>query len=203
MEEKNKLNVYQKLQKSRVELQNKKLKKSGKNKYAGFVYYELADFIPAVNEIFNNNGLFSEFNIDKELATLRILNTENLEEVIEFKSPIADANLKGCTPIQSLGGVHTYMKRYLYLNALEIVESDMFDSKAGDMQLEDKKAPVKKNEVKIQPRQIEIISQYYVGENMDKLLKANNLTKLEDMTMIKASEIIKKLQEMKKKEEEN
>lgn len=202
MEEKNKLNVYQKLQKSRVELQNKKLKKSGKNKYAGFVYYELADFIPAVNEIFNNNGLFSEFNIDKEIAILRILNTENLEEVIEFKSPIADANLKGCTPIQSLGGVHTYMKRYLYLNALEIVESDMFDSKAGDMQIEDKKTSTKKNEVKIQPSQIEIISQYYVGENMNKLLNANGLTRLEDMTMVKASEIIKKLQEIKKKEED-
>jgi hypothetical protein len=35
----------------RVSLQNLKLKKSGKNKFAGFEYYELADFLPALNEL--------------------------------------------------------------------------------------------------------------------------------------------------------
>lgn len=56
--------------------------------------------------------------------------------------------------------------------------------------------------IKIQPTQIEILNKYYVGENMDKLLKANDLSKLEDMPMVKASEIIKKLQEVAKKDEE-
>lgn len=51
------------------------------------------------------------------------------------------------------------------------------------------------NDLKIQPTQIEILNKFYVGDNMDKLLKANNLTKIEDMTMVKASEIIKKLRE--------
>ncbi len=67
---------------------------------------------------------------------------------------------------------------------------------------ESKKTAKKTADIKIQPTQIQIISKYYVGENMDKLLKANNLTKLEDMTMVKASEIIKKLQEVSKKESE-
>lgn len=58
------------------------------------------------------------------------------------------------------------------------------------------------NEIKVQPSQIDILKKYYVGENMDKLLKSNNLTNLEDMTMVKASEIIKKLQEVVKKESE-
>lgn len=58
------------------------------------------------------------------------------------------------------------------------------------------------SDIKIQPTQIEIITKYYVGENMDKLLKANNLSKLEDMSMVKASEIIKKLQEVAKKGDE-
>ena len=65
-----------------------------------------------------------------------------------------------------------------------------------------KKVTKTKNEIKIQPSQIEILNKYYVGENMEKLLKANNLSKLEDMTMVKASEIIKKLQEVVKKESE-
>ena len=69
---------------------------------------------------------------------------------------------------------------------------------------ESKKVVKTATDIKIQPTQIQIISKYYVGENMDKLLKANNLTKLEDMTMVKASEIIKKLQEASKKgSEEN
>lgn len=60
----------------------------------------------------------------------------------------------------------------------------------------------KAGDIKIQPTQIEILNKYYVGENMDKLLKANGLSKLEDMPMVKASEIIKKLQEVAKKDEE-
>lgn len=58
------------------------------------------------------------------------------------------------------------------------------------------------NDIKIHPTQIDILNKYYVGENMNKLLNANGLAKLEDMTMVKASEIIKKLQEVAKKEED-
>ena len=46
---------------------------------------------------------------------------------------------------------------------------------------------------KASPNQIELLAKTYVGENLEKLLKANNLTKLEDMPMSKASEIIRKL----------
>lgn len=55
--------------------------------------------------------------------------------------------------------------------------------------------PSKKKEIKIQSSQIQILEKYYIGDNMTKLLNANELTKLEDMTMAKASEIIKKLKE--------
>jgi len=127
-----KKNVYEKLQEARVMLQQKNNKKSGKNKFANFSYYELADFLPSINEIFKQLKLFSMFNIRDNTATLVIINVENITDTITFESPIAEAEIKGSTPIQCLGGIHTYMKRYLYLNALEIVESDMFDSKVGD-----------------------------------------------------------------------
>ena len=42
------MNIYEKLQTARVELQKTALKKSGVNKFAGFKYFELGDFIPAV-----------------------------------------------------------------------------------------------------------------------------------------------------------
>lgn len=57
-------------------------------------------------------------------------------------------------------------------------------------------------DTKITPVQIKEIVKIYAGENLEKLLKANGLEKLQDMSMIKASEIIKKVNE-KRKEKEN
>ena len=127
------MNIYEKLQKCRVELQNLNLKKSGKNKFANYDYFELSDFLPRVNELFEKYKLFSNFSIGIDgLATLEIINSENeTSEKVVFTSPIEDLELKGCNKIQALGGVHTYLKRYLYVNALEIVEADMFDSVTG------------------------------------------------------------------------
>lgn len=133
------LNVYQRLQAARVELQKKNIKKSGKNNYSNFTYFELKDFIPPVNEIFLNIGLSSNFSIQDGIATLCITNTDDLEEFILFTSPIAEANLKGCTPIQGVGAIHTYMKRYLYLNALEITEDDILDKEAGNISKQETK----------------------------------------------------------------
>lgn len=125
--------IYEKLQKARLELQNKKLKKSGKNKFSGFSYYELADFLPQVNQIFYDLKLCSNFSIKDNMAYLIITDWEDNTQQM-FTSPIEELELKGCTKVQALGGVHTYLKRYLYINALEIVEADMLDVKAGDIE---------------------------------------------------------------------
>lgn len=122
------LNVYQKLNLCRVALQSSELKKSGNNKFAGYSYFELGDFLPTINRLFAENGLCSVVRFDKEIAELRVVNTDDPQQVIIFTSPMADANLKGCHPIQNLGAVQTYSRRYLYLAALEIVEHDAVDS---------------------------------------------------------------------------
>ena len=166
-----KLNVYAKLQEARVRLQQKNNKKSGKNKFANFSYYELADFIPSVNEIFNELHLFSQFNMYDEEAVLDIIDIDNPEKEIRFKSPIAEAEIKGTTPIQCLGGVHTYMKRYLYLNALEIVESDMFDGQVGDKnKLVEKKKETKEEvvqEIKNETNYRDLVIDYCNDHNID------------------------------------
>ena len=122
------MNVYEKLQKARIELQSTKMKKSGHNKFAGYQYFELGDFLPEINKLFKELGLCSTVSFGKELAELKIINIEKPEEVVTFTSPMADANLKGCHPIQNLGAVETYSRRYLYVTALEIVEHDALDS---------------------------------------------------------------------------
>jgi hypothetical protein len=137
-------------------------KKSGKNQFAGFSYYELADFMPSINDIFYNVGLFSMFNIRNDIATLVIVNMQDPTDTITFESPIAEATIKGSTPIQCLGGIHTYMKRYLYLNALEIVESDMFDAKVGD-----KKDPLVEGKAKIEKNYRDELVKYCNDNNVD------------------------------------
>lgn len=129
--------IYEKLQKCRCELQTMNLKKSGKNKFAGFSYYELSDILPAINSLFLKYKLCSNFSIEGEQANLIIYDWEDIDSTIIFTSPTADLELKGCTAVQSLGGVHTYLKRYLYLNALEIVEADMLDASVGKLENDD------------------------------------------------------------------
>jgi len=61
-------NIYAKLQKSRVELQKKEMKKSGENKFSHYNYFELGDFLPQINEICERNGLATIFEFTEEKA---------------------------------------------------------------------------------------------------------------------------------------
>jgi hypothetical protein len=47
---------------------------------------------------------------------------------IIITSPMSKAELKGAHPIQNLGAVETYQRRYLWMTAMEIVEHDALDS---------------------------------------------------------------------------
>ena len=66
---------------------------------------------------------------DSEIASLTITDTDDGTNII-ITSPMAEANLKGCHPIQNLGAVETYTRRYLWVTAMEIVEHDALDSSA-------------------------------------------------------------------------
>jgi hypothetical protein len=131
--------VHLKLMRARLMLQDRELKKSGHNKFAGYSYFELGDFMPAINQIFNEIGLCGVVSYDSEIASLTITDVDDGTNII-ITSPMADANLKGCHPIQNLGAVETYTRRYLWVTAMEIVEHDALDSSAPLK--EEKKAPV-------------------------------------------------------------
>lgn len=115
------MSVHKKLMAARVELQGIKLKKSGQNKFAGYSYFELGDFLPEIQNIFNKLGLCGVVSYDREIASLTITDVDD-GTVIVITSPMAEANLKGTHPIQNLGAVETYQRRYLWMTAMEIVE---------------------------------------------------------------------------------
>ena len=122
------MNIYEKLQNAKVELQEMNIKKSGHNDFSNYDYFELKDFLPEINELFQKIKLCSIVSFNNEYATLEIVNSEKVDEKIVFTSPMKELNLKGANAIQSLGGVETYQRRYLYLVALEITENDVIDS---------------------------------------------------------------------------
>lgn len=143
------MNVYKKLQAARVALQGTALKKSGNNKFAGYNYFELGDFLPTINDLFHKAGLCSVVSFGPELATLRVIDTEDGSSV-EFTSPMGSASLKGCHEVQNIGAVETYQRRYLYVTALEIVEHDALEAVTGDPK-QDKRPAAKSGNVESLP----------------------------------------------------
>ncbi len=142
------MSVHKKLMQARVKLQSTEMKKSGLNKFAGYSYFELSDFIPHVQTIFNDLGLCGVVTFSTEYAQLCITDVDD-GTVIVITSPMAEANLKGAHPIQNLGAVLSYQRRYLWMAALELVEGDAVDS-APPVEApkpEPKPEPVKKTPV--------------------------------------------------------
>ena len=154
--------VKTKLQVARVMLQKENLTKTGKNDFANFMFFQLEDFLPKVNEIFAKLGLHSEFSITtevvayeekstvavesgalicitktpilKEMATLVITDVLKPDDVEVYEMEVAPVQIGNNTKqniYQAAGGRNTYYKRYLYMNALEIVEKDESDAVLG------------------------------------------------------------------------
>lgn len=122
------MSVYKKLQKARVMLLSSDLKKSGKNKFAGFEYFELGDFLPAIAKIFDDVGLCGVVRFHADSASLTIVNTEDSADAVDFITPLVYADMSKSQAIQNLGATHTYVRRYLWLMAMEIVEHDAVDA---------------------------------------------------------------------------
>lgn len=124
------MEVYRKLAAARGKLRSKTLKKSGYNKFAGYNYFELGDFLQPTMEIFDDLGLIGIVSFTKDVATLEIVDVEN-GGMITITSPFGSAALKGCHEVQNIGAVETYQRRYLWVTAMEIVEHDALDATTG------------------------------------------------------------------------
>ncbi len=121
------MNIYEKLQDVRYQLSKKKLSKSGFNKHSGFKYFELSDFLPQITELMKNSKLCSNISFGGKTAVLKIINSEKPEEIVKFYSPVGLAKVSNLHDAQNVGASQTYTRRYLYMNAFEIVANDEID----------------------------------------------------------------------------
>ena len=133
-------NVYQKLLEARVLFMEEDVKKSGKNMKMSYKYFELQDIVPVALPIFQKVGLLPVTTFHDEMAMMTIINVDDPSDCINFTSPmreiepIISAKTGGevTNAIQRLGSVETYQRRYLYMIALDIVESDSIEPQTGD-----------------------------------------------------------------------
>lgn len=168
--------VMKKLQKSRVDWQSKPRKKSGFNKFQNFKYFVLKDILPTVNEIFNKNGLYSQYNLTKDYAEL-IITDSSTGDYLTYRIPVQ--KLDNPT-MQNIGAINTYSKRYLYMNALEIEEDeDELDSQDLDKTVnkESKEELIKK------------ISEALGEAKLNTWLKTSKKEKIEDFTVEELSKV--------------
>ena len=128
-------NVYQKLLKARAMFLASNTQKSGKNMQLAFKYFELDDIVPVATKIFEEVGLISLVSFEGDKAEMKILNTDTPEEIASFTAPFAtlepivsNTGKKATNEMQALGSSITYMRRYLYMIALDICEPDEIDS---------------------------------------------------------------------------
>lgn len=168
--------VMKKLQKSRVDWQSKPRKKSGFNKFQNFKYFVLKDILPTVNEIFNKNGLYSQYNLTKDYAELIITDSSTGDYLI-YKIPVQ--KLDNPT-MQNIGAINTYSKRYLYMNALEIEEDE------DELDSQDLDKPVKKES---KEELIKKISEALGEAKLNTWLKTSKKEKIEDFTVEELSKV--------------
>ena len=133
-------NVYQKLLEARVLFMEEDVKKSGKNMKMSYKYFELQDIVPVALPIFQKVGLLPMTTFTDDMALMCIVNVDDPSDCINFTSPMREIApiVSGSTggevtnAIQRLGSVETYQRRYLYMVALDIVESDSIEPTTGN-----------------------------------------------------------------------
>ena len=181
----------------RVSLQNAKLKKSGKNKFAGFDYFELSDFLPKLNELMLAEDVNDIYYIKDGDAVLELCKGEEMNRYtmpfVMFETPTnlkvdkdtgETREVKTMQDIQYLGALNTYYKRYLYLNAFGITDGEVIDSMDN--------GNLGKVEARATQKQIDMIEDLYSDEEMEKIFSWAKVDSLKGLSVSQASALIAK-----------
>ena len=181
--------------------QELKAPKGQYNSFGKYAYRSCEDILEAVKPLLKKAKVV--LTISDELqyignryyikATATLIDTESEATISNSAYAREEETKKGMDGSQITGASSSYARKYA-LNGLFGID-DNKDSDTTNIQSKEEK-----EDKKASPKQIELIQKYYQGENLTKLLEVNNLEKLEDMSINKASEILSKL--FKKKDEE-
>lgn len=146
--EKKPTNVYMKLAQARLRFLQAGTSKSGKNMNLEFKYFELEDIVPAATQIFADLGLIHIVSFKDGTAKMEVIDAEDPEDEIIFELPFREiepiVSNKGnvvTNALQALGASVTYLRRYLWMMCLDIVESDAIDGNIKQEETADEEKP--------------------------------------------------------------
>lgn len=174
--------------------QELKAPKGQYNSFGKYAYRSCEDILEAVKPLLKKEKVV--LTISDELqyignryyikATATLIDTESEATISNSAYAREEETKKGMDGSQITGASSSYARKYA-LNGLFGID-DNKDSDTTNIQSKEEK-----EDKKISPKQMELIQKYYQGENLIKLLEVNNLEKIEDMSINKASEILSKL----------
>ena len=174
--------------------QELKAPKGQYNDFGKYAYRSCEDILEAVKPLLRKEKVV--LTISDELqyignryyikATATLIDTESEVTISNSAYAREEETKKGMDGSQITGASSSYARKYA-LNGLFGID-DNKDSDTTNIQSKEEK-----EDKKISTKQIELIQKYYQGENLTKLLEVNNIEKLEDMSINKASEILSKL----------
>lgn len=154
-----------------------------KNGITSFHYVPLDDILSKIKEN-NNFALMQPIGTDENGITgVKCILIHKSGHVIE--SNTYPFQLNENAKLQDVGSEITYRKRYAlgsFLGMATEEDNDGNDQEA--LEVSDRKATKK---------QVETILKYYSGAALELLLKENNIKKIEDITLKKASILIRKI----------
>lgn len=212
------MNIYEKLTSIQFDLLDTEIKKSGKNNFGGFTYYELEDLLPPIIRLCKKYGCTLYFNFPTEMngscnrGQLHLVNWEDNNDRIIVEVPFAQLEkLPKMNFAQSSGTYQTYMKRYLILHTFDIVESETIDAintetprntgkKTTPKKAVKKTAPKKVEKPKSLEKVIEKCNELYGEKDCDKAMLnkvSMSMAKSNEITLDERKEILTYLKSLK------
>lgn len=156
-----------------------RIEKNGKNTFSNYDYFKPEEINKKVNPLFLKYKIFPQFTTIlkefeltttesleksqivaqkefKEIAQLKLIDILNPKDVLIYEMPLKEIEIKGANKMQNVGGVRTYAKRYLYMEALNISDdkldldsNNMNDKKNAKPSSKDSKLESVINEIKL------------------------------------------------------
>lgn len=196
MEEKNTMNIYEKL----LNIQNElKAPKNQFNKFGNYKYRNAEDILEAVKPIcLKYKAVINVYDTIKQVgdryyveANAVITDVEKPAEYIENKaSAREEENKKGMDSSQVTGATSSYARKYA-LNGLLCID-DTKDTDSEEYQKRSNtKEPVKR-EIMITDKQKELIISKFKKEEILNYLQEINKAKLGELTLVEASNLLKR-----------
>lgn len=185
------MNIYNKLS----EIQKNLIAPKGqRNDFGKYNYRSCEDIVKALKPLLDENNCVCYMTNEMEQigdriyvkAIVKLVDLDSGESIVTTAHAREEQDKKGMDGSQITGASSSYARKYA-LSGLFMIDNEK-DSDATNQQTKEESS-----EKKATQKQVEVLANVYKGDNLTKLLEAQNIKRIEDLSMTKASELISKI----------